>query len=390
MSKLTDFPVYSARTKKRAKYGIVAGAIIVILVMSFMLSRPAIVEMDPGKISVTMIGQVFRDGVLIDERVKDDDLLVWNFLNVTQALLAWPDSSVYYASLVNWGGGGPFDFMFWNGTSTATVADNGDEMYEDVLCLGRFGSDNTAPTRDDNNLGTIKETVGLDSFTIGTDSFTLTWIQTSSQDFSWVESGFNLNWWSGDIGDIGNILMVRDTFSAIAVETDDTIVLNYRFNFGTGYTENYIKLLCYLLKGAVNGQTVTVSLTDVSGTSRIVTVYSPDDDSDWFGHVSDSNHGGHILVSDSSSGIPSRTAYRLLGSSLQTYANVVTDGNPNYDVLVSAVFVPTSEITIRAGAYERYTRHSGGDAYIMMFALAHGGVYVAPGTPVKAIFTVGM
>ena len=386
MSKLTDFPVYSEKTKKRAKYGLVGSGLIVILVMAMLLSRTPVMDPLNSKITVVMTAQVYREGVLIDERIKDDDLLLSNFINMTQALLYWPDGSQYEIELLTSGGQ---DFIFWNGTSQGTIFDCGKDMYSDVVVQGRYGIDNTAPERDDDSLGSQAEVANLDSSYLGVGYFTLTWIDTASGPFSWEESGFSMRWWSDYYGDSLNVFMCRDVFSAISVETSDTIVLNYRFNFGTGYNTNFIKILHCILKGTPNGVETTVSLTDTSGTSRTVTVYDADGSYDYIGHVDNSLYGGHVAVSDSSSGIPSRSAHVLLGSSLQVQASSITDVT-NWNVEVSGVFVPTVPMTIRAATCYRYTTYGSGDAYFMMFALAHSPVYVAGSTPVKATFTLEM
>jgi hypothetical protein len=386
MSLLGFDVTYSAKDKKRVKYGIFSSGVIVVLVMAALLSRPPLLDTVPGKISVSMEAQVFRGGVLLEERVNDNDLILMNFANLTEGLFSWPNDAALSVEMTDTTGYSP-DFLIWNGTSEETIFDveNSDAASE---C--RVGDGSTAPTINDYNLDSDVWDMELDSSSQDTDDFTLTYIWVNDQgSWTWTETGLILKWWC-DYGDEDYaIMLARDVFSGISVVNDDTLVVNYRFTFATGYTTNAITLYRYLLIGASEDASTSTSFTDTGGTSRTVTIYTATPTENYVCHVSNTQYGGHLLVSNNAYGIPARAAYRILGSTLQNYATVELDDSP-LSVVVSAVYVPTSEITIVCAAYYRYTAYSGGAGYLMMFALTHGGVYVAAGTPVRATFTVGL
>lgn len=388
MSKLTDFPVYSAKTKKKALKIMVVGAFLVIVLMGGLFYRGSFVDMDPGKISVTLNAQVIRDGVLINEITKDDDMILENLEEVIEVLLRWTDGADGNINLKDVGGV-TGDYAFIQTTTSDNTIWDADECNSDVQAT--YGEGTTAPARTDYDAETEKTSkTGISSYIQETDSFTLTWIKTNAVGaFDWSETTFQIQWYSWDLGDYIAIAMVRDTFTPMGVVNGDTLVINYRFNFASGYTTNFITLLLGTLRGTSGGASTTISMKDTAGVSHVVTLYDGEQSANFYGYAGSSLYGGYLLVSTSSSGIPSRDAYRLLGSSLQTTVTTSVDYDAD-DVIVSAVFIPTSVIWIVASAYYRYTVNADGSNYFMFFGLSHGSVYVTAGTPVKSTFTVGL
>jgi hypothetical protein len=386
---IVSAPTYSAQTKRRVKRGLVASTLAVILVMSFLLTRPPLVDTVPGKISVEMTAQVYRDGVLVGERVKDDDLLVWNFLNLTQALFYWPNDATYDAGFWPSGEAEEVPFKVWNETAGGTIWDTS-EQYLEGRAMCDYGEGTTAPTRDDYHMEDPFAVEDLyEVYELGTDSITLTFIYTSDGSYDWSEVGLNKRTYSYDWDDCLRVFYCRDTFTPIAVVASDSLVVNYRFTFATGYTSNVLKLLLYFFIGGATDTDTTMSLTDSSGTARTVRLYTDDPDDEAFAyHVEDTFNGGWITIADSTSGIPSRSAYHLSGSTVTTQSTSYVDGDPNYDVTVFSTIVPSSALTVRAAGSFMYYAYVGGNAYFLMWALTHTAVYVAANTPVQATFTL--
>lgn len=388
---------YSAKTKKRAKYGVVAGAIIVLLVMSFMFSRPVMLnppkEIDAGKINVVLTAQVFRDGVLIEERVNDDDLLLNTFLNVTMGLFAWPNDSPYTIDLYSAWEGEVLTATVWNTTASATIWDTS-LMTEEGRAMCDFGEGTTPPARDDDGPeDNFIQSIVWDVTDFDTDDFTITFMYVSDGSYDWSEVAlckyiYASEWWGGGSA---RAYFARDTFTPIAVVLGDTLVANYRFEFSSGYTTNAMKIFYGWLIGGQTDTDTTVTLTDNGGNSRTVRLYTDDGtDTEFYGRIASPNNGGWIAITDSSSGIPSRSAYRVLGSSIWINSLSLAVYNPNYDVTVSATLIPSSAITVTCSGVFMYSAYVGGTGYFLMWALSHSGVYVAENTPVQATFTLEM
>lgn len=395
MSKLTDFPVYSAKTKKRAKYGIVAGAIIVVLVMSMMLSRTINLEspMDalPGKISIVLSAQVYRDGLLVEERINDDDLLTKWFVRSLRALLYWPNAQEFTIELWDFDEN-HLDFTFWNTTAGETIADTKDD---NVVSIGWYGEDTDTPERYDYNMNWNEiGSANMSSYNQDADSFTLTFIWTSDGSYDWSEAGLTVKWFSSEAGYATDVMMAHDTFTPMAVVAEDSLVLNYGFTFATGYTWNMINFLRSIFSGASHGELANLKMYDQTGNVKETRLYTDVQDEEyWRGSIASSFHGSILAVSDSSSGIPSRSAYLLYGSSLQTPATVTCDDDgPSYYVEAQAIFMPNDAFTVRASGLYYYIVDWNGayNYYCLLFALTHGAVYVPAGTPVRSTFTLDL
>lgn len=382
---------YSKKDKKRVKYGILGSAVIVIVVMAALLTRPPLLDPLPGKISVSMTAQVYRDGALVAERVKDDDLLLNSFLNLTMGLFSWPEGSEFSIDMYSSSEMGLYDFVVWNTTASETIWDTTLQS-EEGRAMADYGEGTTAPARDDDETGMEDRFLTDNVYEVaelGTDAITITFIETSDGSYDWSEVGLQKFFYCHNDDFVMRIWLCRDTFTPISVILGDSLVINYRFTFGTGYTSNALSVFYGLLLGGAQDTDTTVTLTDSGGSSRTVRLYTDDQtDEDFYGHVSNTLYGGWMTITDSASGIPSRSAYRLLGSSVTTQSESLVDGDPNYDVTVSATLIPSTAITVRCAGSFMYLSYVGGSGYFLMWALSHSGVYVASGTPVQSTFTL--
>lgn len=345
----------------------------------------------PGKISIVLSAQVYRFGVLVDERVNDDDLLTANFIKSLSALLYWPNAQIHTVVLWDFGEN-HLDFTFWNTTAGETIADTKDD---NVVSIGWYGEDTDVPDRWDFSLGGAEiGSTNMSSYAQDADSFTLTFIWTSDGSYDWSEAGLSIKWFSNETGGAEDILMAHDTFTPMAVVAEDSLVLNYGFTFATGYTWNMINFLRSIFSGAEFGELANLQMYDSTGTLRETRLYTDVQmDTYWRGSIATSFYGSQLAVSNSASGIPSRTARLLSGSSLQTPATVTYDDNgPSYYVEAQAIFMPNDAFTVRSsGLYYYIVDMAGGyNYYCLLFALTHSAVYVPAGTPVRSTFTLDL
>ena len=208
-----------------------------------------------------------KDGNLKAQQIKEDDLIMANFLQFFTALL-WDSNGATRTTT-----------MYDNGGTLRTIYIYGDEVtffneFFTVDAGGYIGIGNgtTAPTRSDYSLESIQESIVVPStpgYLSGLVAISASWSVTSNYSVS--EVAFFEKWISST--DPYYFMIMRDTFTPISVVEGDQVFCSYNIWLNnTGFTDNFGKFLAGIFQNTQTDK--TMSFTDVTGVNRTFYVYS--------------------------------------------------------------------------------------------------------------------
>lgn len=392
MSKLNDFPVYSLKTKKRVKRGIVASGILVILLMAYLLQPDLTPVYGSNKISTEVTISVERDGKLINNVTKEDDLILLNFADFLYYLQlhagfpeppsAWAARDLEYSVA---------SIVMWNITSSYTIADSNVESPRNGAWF-MIGSNGTAPTRGDWVLTELEfaDWCFASSFQTHADGFSISGqgvVADEDPVDDILEVGMGVVYMDFE-GSTPAILMLRDVVSAIEIEQYDLITVSYRFIFGAGYTQNFMDLLLDLLYGVDAGEGSSIWMTDTAGDPYSINIFEYNPSAEWFGYIPDAEHNYGLWVAlGTGSTAFDKDQYGLQGGGTMlvgAYTYAPEDGS---EFVFYGMFIPTSAMTAYEAGFYRATETSDGLHYFMLGRLTFAAKPIGAGITAKVEFT---
>ncbi len=222
------------------------------------------INSDINKISPTLSVEVRdSDGNLKSSFVKEDDLILDNFINFTAGIFSSDGTNTVYMYMEDLSGIQRTFYAYhssagWSLTTTGTRGG-----------LIGIGSGETAATRDDYVLESQKQNymaVSTPSYSSGNITFTSTFSVTSGYNLSESVVVITFN----DSGNVGrNVTVFRDTFANITVVAEDTVVITYTISLNdTGFTNGFGNFLTALFKRVVSGDYLSFTATNIAGTSK--------------------------------------------------------------------------------------------------------------------------
>ena len=203
-----------------------------------------------------------------------NDLLTDNFYKLMLSLFTPCYSSstqiVYTVVLTS---NVPDNVVMWNCNSSTSIfgfASTFNAINGGVI---EIGTSSITPKTSDYNLNTAFQTyfTTTSSCNIGTtDNIVTSGSESISSSASITETGLLL-----DIGSI-YILLSHDTFSAIVVNSGDTVTVSYTLNLNNvGFNNNLCQILYGILQYEVGNAVLQITLTDITGTSYIYCIKNP-------------------------------------------------------------------------------------------------------------------
>lgn len=254
---------------------LLSGAFIYALQLSPVVSEPTeedlseyVQEKIKNELIVSLQVSQIRDGVVIDSRYKEEDLILNNFWKLlglimnagdSDGLTTFVDSSNVQRTQKLWGTSPSYGF--------GNVVTGGDGGY------GQFGTGTTAPAVTDYvvqiPLLTPRAITGIPAYSNGNITFsynnTLTGNANVAESVIYIKSAYTS-------GISVNFAVMRDTFTPIAGLTNDIMKFDYTIMLGsTGLTDNFGKLLAGYFREIPSGSQ-QVTLTDTLGISRLTSI----------------------------------------------------------------------------------------------------------------------
>ena len=320
-----------------------------------------------------------KDGNIKSQQIKEDDLVLENFLKFFVALLWDPDYNHRHASLYDTGGT-LRTFAIYDSVCGSPGWSSGCYMFNKAVTgAGGFigiGNGTTAPTRQDYNLESQQETyiaISDPEYFGGLLSMSASW--SVSSNYSVSEVVFVENW--GSTANVRyDVALLRDIFTPVSVVTGDQIFASYNIWLNnTGFTNNFGLFLQSLFEDGGVGRTFV--MIDVGGTTR--TFYN------YFDYVNTATtfhwnyYTGRVYIAVGENSSISRSNHELTDM-VGSYIGVSQPTQNTSAVILSASQIMTGTYDIDvAGLFVKWADTSSGLRTVMFWALNFTSVSVYAG-----------
>lgn len=339
------------------------------------------INSDINKISPTLSVEVRdSDGNLKNSFVKEDDLILDNFINFTTGIFS-SNGATAVAMYMSDLGGAQRTFYAYHGGNGWSISTSGARGG-----LIGIGSGETTATRSDYALETQKETykaVSTPSYSSGNITFTSTFSVTSGYNLSESVVVITFN----DSGNVGrNVTVFRDTFANITVVAEDTVVITYTISLNdTGFTNNFGNLFVSMFSRVVSGGTTSFTATNIAGTTKTFYTWKTSGATISFAYA---NVAAKIAIGSSATAT-ARTHYDVQTQVGSDTAISIPVKNSSSITIATSLVSPSAQ-TIQEASYMNSWIDSGGVTaeYVMLWRDTFTGVAVPEGNAITIVFTV--
>ena len=365
-----------------------------IIYINSLNSTVPFVNANSGKLGVALKVSVYdAEGNLKQEVIKDDDLVIDNFIKFLTAFFTSADPSD--ASLTNNAGAGCTIRVRLGDDNQNTFADSETDTEDKGGFIG-IGTDATAPTRTDFDLGTIQESLtavdgGYPVYSSATGNITIQCSITVTGTYNIVEAGLFVNWVDTS-SNVNTIMMLHDTFNPVAVIPTDIAVVSYTLILsGSEFNQNFGEWLEGLFTNCLDNTTVSKTFYRTDNDDEIISVYSPEPDTSWVGRYFNTGtpYFDTSIRIGTDNTAPTRTDLDLGGVVEDWF---MPNPAPTYTAttcLIRTSITVSAERTISESAIYLYIpTYTGKDDHFMFWRDTFTPVVIASGTAMDVIYTL--
>jgi len=325
-----------------------------------------LVQASSGKMKVRLEISVYDyEGNLKDRVIKDDDMILSNFIEFLTAFFTDTYPTAVEVDLQDISDTQRTFIIHQSGGSNANTFTDSESDTEDKGGFIGIGTDATAPTRADVDLGTQQEGLtqndaNYPAYSNVSGIFVSQTTIASTGTYNVVEAGYYVNW-VDELGTVRTIMLMHDVFNPVGVIPTDDIVVSYSLIFdGVEFNQNFGIWFETLLGTYPDGDLIQASFYRTTGVVAYIAVYL-DASSGWFGQYDtdqDINANIYFRISTSDT-TPTRTTYQLTGLVESYYKPNPVPVCTDTDMTVETAITVSANRSINASGLYVYAPDSG-------------------------------
>ena len=276
------------------------------------------VNANSGKLGVRLEVSVYDiEGNLKDRVIKDDDLILQNFIDFLTDFFTDNYPTDVECDLQDISDTTRTVIIHTTGTAIGTFSDGSSDTEDKGGFIG-IGTGATAPDRDDYDLTAQEESLtqndaNYPAYSSVSGNVVCQATIVATDTYNVAEAGYFINW-VDDSDTVYTFMLLHDIFNPVAVIPTDNIVVSYSIILdGAEFNRNFGDFLAVLLGTCVDGDQEYATLHDIAGQDVFSMIYH--NTQGWIGQYDedqDLDANIYFRISESSTE-PTRTTNQITG-----------------------------------------------------------------------------